>query len=111
MAAAISLYLDENLSPEITIQLRLRGIDAISVRDMGLFGDTDDNHLIRATAMGRVLVTSDTDFLKLALEVPEHPGVIFGEQQAHSLGDWVKQLELICFVMTADEMKNHIEYI
>ena len=33
MAAAISLYLDENLPPTITQQLVRRGIDAVCVRD------------------------------------------------------------------------------
>lgn len=35
MEAGIRLYLDENLSPRIAEQLRLRGIDAISVREYG----------------------------------------------------------------------------
>ncbi len=66
MAAAVRLYLDENLSPKIAEQLRLRGIDAISARDAGTLGDTDPNHLKRAIEMERVLVTTDVDFLRLA---------------------------------------------
>ena len=62
MEAAIRLYLDENLSPEITEQLKLRGIDAVCVRDLETLGDSDKNHLERATRLGRVLVTSDVDF-------------------------------------------------
>ena len=66
MEAAIHLYLDENLSPKITNQLKLRGIDAVSARDLGTLGDSDESHLARATRMGRVLVTSDVDFLRFA---------------------------------------------
>lgn len=111
MEAAINLYLDENLSPRIAEQLRLRGIDAVCVHDLALLGDEDNNHLQRATQMKRVLVTTDTDFLRITAEGAEHAGIVFGAQEDHSLGDWVKILELLCFVYTAEEMKNHVEYV
>lgn len=111
MATSIRLYMDENLSPEIANQLRLRGIDVVSVRDLGLLGDSDENHLVRALEMGRVLVTCDADFLIMSATQIEHAGIIFGKQEDHSLGDWVKGLELICFVYNADDMKNHVEFL
>ncbi len=103
--------MDENLSPELANQLRLRGIDAVSVRDLNLLGDSDENHLTRALEMGRVLVTSDADFLIMSATQVEHAGIIFGKQEDHSLGDWVKGLELICFIYNAEEMKNHVEFL
>ena len=111
MAAAISLYLDENLTPKIAAQLRQKGIDVVTVADLGLTGDTDVNHLVRATEMGRVLVTADTDFLRLAAGGMEHAGIVFGIQEDNTIGDWVKALELVCFVYTSDDMKNHVEYL
>lgn len=111
MAAAISLYLDENLTPKIAVQLRQKGIDVVTVYDLGLVGDTDANHLSRATQMGRVLVTADTDFLRLVAEGVEHAGIVFGVQEEHTVGDWVRALELICFVYTAEDMRNHVEYL
>ena len=111
MAVNIRLYIDENLNPEIANQLRLRGVDAASVRDLALLGESDNNHLIHAVGMGRVLVTSDTDFLTLGSGEIEHDGIIFGVQEDHSIGDWVKGLELICFVYDANDMKNHIEFL
>ena len=62
MAAGIRLYLDENLSPRIAEQLRRRGVDIVTVYDLGVAGDTDESHLERATGLNRVLVTADTDF-------------------------------------------------
>lgn len=111
MGAAIRLYLDENLSPAIAEQLRLRGIDAISVRDLNLLSDSDENHLRRAVAMERVLVTADADLLVMASEGVEHTGIVYGKQNRHSIGDWVTKLELICAVYDADDMKNHVEYL
>ena len=111
MAAGISLYLDENLTPKIALQLQRRGIDVVTVRDLGLLGDSDENHLTRATAMGRVLATGDEDYLVMASSGIQHAGIIFGIQTDHGIGDWVKALELICLVYTADDMKNHVEYL
>jgi uncharacterized protein with PIN domain len=111
LEAGISLYLDENLSPKIARQLRLRGIDAVCVRDLGYLGDEDRNHLDRATRLRRVLVTTDVDFLQIAQEGWPHAGIIFGVQQHYTIGDWVKRLELICFVYSPDDMQNHVEYL
>lgn len=111
MAAAISLYLDENINPKIAEQLERRGITAVTVRDLGLLGDTDANHLNRATEMEYVLVTCDSDFLRMAAEGIEHAGIVFGIQETTSIGDWVKGLELICSVYTAEDMVNHVEYL
>jgi hypothetical protein len=111
LATSLRLYIDENLSPEIASQLRLRGVDALSVRDLDRLGDTDDNHLKRAIAMDRVLVTSDTDFLIASSSGVEHNGIIFGVQEDHSIGDWVKGLELICFVYDMNDMKNRVEFL
>lgn len=111
LEVAIKLYLDENLSPKIAEQLQRRSIDAITVRDLDQLGDTDENHLARATELGRILVTADTDFLIMASEGIEHTGIIFGVQENLSIGDWVNRLELVAAVYTPDEMKNHVEYL
>lgn len=111
MAAAIRLYLDENVPIVIADQMRRKGIEVFTVRDLGLRGDTDINHLRRATEMGCVLCTHDDDYLKLAAEGEEHAGIVFGRQVVHTIGDWVRGLELICAVYTAEDMRNHIEYL
>ncbi len=48
-------YLDENVQVVIAQQLRKRGIDAVTVRDLGTLGDEDITHLTRATEMGYLL--------------------------------------------------------
>ena len=111
MAAALKLYIDENISPRIAEQLRVRGIDAICVQEIEQRGDSDQNHLARATSEERVLVTTDSDFIDLATQGVEHASIIFGAQEKFSLGDWVKRLEIVCYVYTADDMRNHVEYL
>jgi uncharacterized protein with PIN domain len=104
-------YIDENLTPEIALQLQLRGIDAISVRDLDSLGETDEIHLQRATEMGRIVVTTDVDFLRLAASGVEHAGIIFGRQQKYHIGDWVKELASFVLVYDMTDFVNHVEYI
>jgi len=111
LAADIKLYLDENMNPKLAEQLRLRGIDAIHVQEIEAKGESDKQHLARATEQGRALVTTDSDFIDLATQGVEHAGIIFGAQESHSFGDWVRGLELICFVYEVEDMKNHVEYL
>jgi predicted nuclease of predicted toxin-antitoxin system len=111
LAAAVRLYLDESLSPRIAEQLRRRGIDSVSARDLATLGQSDPDHLARAIAMNRVLVTADPDFLSMAATGLNHPGIVFGAQEDHTIGDWVKGLETLCLVYSADDMIDHVEYL
>lgn len=107
----IRFYLDENLPVAIATQLKSRGIDVVTVRDLGLLGDSDENHLQRAAEMGRVLCTHDNDYIELASDEFEHAGIVFGQQELHYIGEWVKYLELMHAVYTPEEMKNRVEYL
>ena len=70
LATPIRFYLDENMQVAIADQLKRRGIDVVTVRDLNLLGDTDINHLKRAVEMGRVLCTYDADYVELAMSAP-----------------------------------------
>lgn len=111
LAAAVRYYLDENIPVVIAQQLLRRNIKAVTVRDLDLLGDTDENHLQRAARMKYVLCTHDTDFIELAQAGIPHAGIVFGIARKHIIGDWVRGLELIFTVYTMDDMRNHIEYL
>ncbi|MCL4806164.1 MAG: DUF5615 family PIN-like protein [Anaerolineae bacterium] len=108
---ALRFYLDENLPIEIARQLRARGIDVVTVRDIKRLGDSDENHLQRAAADNRVLCTFDTDFIRLALEGHSHAGIVLGQPELHYIGAWVSFLELMHAVLSAEEMRDTIEYL
>jgi hypothetical protein len=95
----------------IAKQLRRRGIEVVTVLDLGLLGDKDINHLARAAEMGYVLCTYDADYIQLASGGTQHTGIIFGQAEKHLVGEWVKGLELIYGVYTAEDMRNCVEYL
>lgn len=111
MAEPLRFYLDENLPVEIARQLRLRGIDVVTARDLGLLGGGDVQHLARAQAMGCVFCAHDADFLELAASGVEHQGIVFGQQDVHYIGDWVNWLTLMHAIYTANDMTNRIEFL
>lgn len=111
MAAKIRFYLDENIPIAVAVQLQRRGIDAVTVRDLDLLGESDLNHLLNALAEKRVLCTHDSDYLQMVQEGAKHAGIVFGQQAQHGIGDWVAFLELVHSVYTVEEMFNRVEYI
>lgn len=109
MGSDIRLYFDESVQVAVAEQMRQRGVDAVTARDLGVLGDKDINHLRRAGEMGRVLCTFD--FLRLHAEGISHAGIVIAQHFDTTVGDWVRGLELLCGVLMADEMKDHIEYL
>lgn len=109
--AKLRFYLDENVPVQVARQLALRGIDAVTVRDLDLFGDADRNHLINATVQGRVFCTYDSDLLQIASSGIQHAGIVFGQQDVHYIGDGVNWLSLMHAVYTSDEMSGRIEFL
>lgn len=107
----IRFYLDENVPVTVATQLQRRGVDAVTVRDLGFLGDSDANHLARATRLGYILCTNDADYIDMATTGIEHAGIVFGQQHKHSVGEWVRFLELLASVLDPNEMHNRIEYV
>ena len=111
MAKVLRFYLDENIPVEVARQLSARGIEAVTVRDLGLLGESGERHLEFAVAAGYVICTNDADFLRVAATGIDHSGIIFGQQSSHYIGDWVNRLTLMHAVYSADEMQNRVEYL
>jgi predicted nuclease of predicted toxin-antitoxin system len=104
-------YFDESVELAVSQQLERAGIDAVSVHSLELLGDSDDNHLQRATALNRVLCTYDQDFLRLAVSGESHHGIIFAQHQQATIGGWVHEIKAIHARMDADDLVDQVLYL
>lgn len=107
----IRFYIDENVQIEVMSQLVQHGIEAVSAKSLEKLGDTDTNHLQRATEMGHVLCTHDQDFLRLSAEGVPHAGIVFAQQNQSTIGGWVRQLRRLHDEFTAEEMVGRVEFV
>ena len=112
---AIALYMDVHVPQAITEQLRRRNIDVLTAFEDETQELPDDQLLMRVTQLKRVLFTQDIGFKVLAenwqVEGKEFSGLIFGHQLGGTIGQFVKDLELIAKASEADEWMNTVEYI
>jgi hypothetical protein len=111
----IRLYMDVHVRREVTVGLRIRGVDVLTAQEDGAARLADAELLTRATELGRVLFSQDTDFLREAAACQESglafSGVIFGEQLALTVGRCIRDLELIAKVYDPPDIANCIEFL
>lgn len=106
----VSYYVDEHIAKVVVSGLRRRGGDVLTVAEAGLAGATDEVHLARARAEGRVLFTRDDDFLRLHADDSDHAGIVYA-RRGTSIGDIIRGLMLIHQVLDPDEMHGHVEFL
>jgi hypothetical protein len=111
----VKLYMDEQVPRQITLGLRLRNIDVLTVQEDDRSGLDDPNVIARATELQRVLFTRDDDFLTIASDYlasgTEFIGIIYAHQKLASIGDCVRDLELIANASDLPDFLNHVEYL
>ena len=111
MSDRISFHLDENVDPDIALALRRQSIDVTTTAEMGLIGQTDEAQLAFAHQQERVIVTHDTDFLRIASQTTDHWGIAFCKKDVRTLGEIIRSLVLIYELLTPDEMNGWVEYL
>jgi predicted nuclease of predicted toxin-antitoxin system len=58
-----------------------------------------------------VIVTDDTDFLRIAALTTEHPGVVFCRRTRHTIGEIINFVILIHELYSPDDMVGRVEYL
>lgn len=107
----IAYHLDEHIDPRVADALRLHGISVTTTVEANLRSTVDAVQFHFAVSERRVIVTQDSDFLKLAKSTTYHSGIVFVTGGKRTIGELVRWLILIYEVMTPVEMENYIEYI
>jgi|688.fasta_scaffold21202_4 hypothetical protein len=113
---SIRLYLDEDSMDWVLVEaLRSRGIDIVTVQEVGTQGYRDDEQLAWATAQNRVLYSHNiADFCRLHSEWLElgrlHSGIALMAQDT-AIGDQVRGLTGLVRLRTAEAMVNQLLFL
>lgn len=111
----IALYMDEHIHLAITIGLRFRDVDVLTVQEDGRTGTSDPLILDRATEVRRVVFSQDQDFLVEAnrrqVERVNFPGVIYAHQQLVTIGNCIRDLEIIAKASKPEDLANRVQYL
>lgn len=111
----VRFLLDVHVPKAVALGLRLRGVDVLTAQEDGSGQLEDRDLLLRALALGRILVTQDEDLLREGTDFLTgcHPfaGIIYAHQMGISIGRFVSDLEMIAAAMTADEWQGRIEFL
>ena len=112
---AVSLYMDVHIPWSITDQLRRRGMDVLTAIEDRADEFPDDAILQRAYELGRVVFTQDIRFKTLAEQWQrrERPfaGLLFGHQLHGTIGQYVRDLELISQASEPGEWQNTVGHL
>jgi hypothetical protein len=112
---AVALYMDVHVPGPITTQLRLRGIDVVTVQDDGRAIATDAALLSRAKELDRLIFTQDILFRAMAenwqRDGRSFAGLLFGPQLGGTIGQYVEDLELIAGASELHEWRNVVQFL
>jgi predicted nuclease of predicted toxin-antitoxin system len=110
----IKLYLDENVPEAVSVALRLRGYDVVTVKEVGRKGLSDIEQFKYVSSENRVILTFNiADFYKIHLkfmrEGTEHAGIILSKQLP--IGTIVKALLKLLSDIKYEKVKNNIIWL
>ena len=112
---SVDIYTDESVPVAVAAGLKRRGVTAISAREAGNLGLSDEEQFAYAYTHHLLLFTHDTDFLQLAhrfaITGQEHWGVVYSHQNKLSIGDCIRRLKEIADLYTQEDFRNRIEFL
>ena len=112
---SLPLFFDHNVDFRITLGLRLRSIDVLTAAEDGSARLHDEALMLRAKDIGRVLFSQDEDLLVIARQWQstgqQFPRLIFAHQLRITIGQAIRDLELISRVLAHGDLANRVEYI
>jgi hypothetical protein len=113
----IRFYVDEDAAEHAVVErLRRSGVDAVTVLECGHGEKTDEEQLAFARREGRVVYTLNAGhFSRLHRELlsagREHAGIVVIPRQRYSIGEKIRRLLSLVDAVSAEEMKNRLEYL
>ena len=107
--------MDVHVEQAISTQLRRRGLIVVTAQTDGTARLPDREILARATALDLVVFTRDPDFIEIATYNVtigvNFSGVVYAQMHKVSIGQCVKDLDLIGRGYDPLDMANSVEYL
>jgi hypothetical protein len=111
----VAFYMDAHVPHAITEQLRLRAVDVVAATEEGTHRLPDDQLLETASALGRVVFTHDHRFRAMAEQWQrdgrQFAGLAFGPAEGASIGQYVRDLEIIAKASDPGEWLNTVMFL
>lgn len=112
---SVALYMDAHVPWPLTNGLRQRGVGVITAQEDGTDSIEDIELLQQATALGRVLFTYDSDFLRAAAMLQSRSipftGIVILRGEGVDLGQCLDDLELIGKAYDSHDILNLVEFL
>lgn len=109
----VSLSMGFHVPQAITEQLRRRGFDVLTAQEDRSAELSDENLLLRAMQLQRVVFTHDLRFHALAVtwqrEGRVFAGLLYGDQTGVGIGAYVRDLELIAVASESSEWTSSVQ--
>ena len=105
---------DEHVKSGIVEGLRRRGVDIVTVQELGL-NETDDEVLLtEATRQGRLMLSCDADFLAIHDEwlntARPHAGIIYWPQ-SRAIGEAIRRIFQFVASTDSDQAANNVKFL
>lgn len=108
----VAFYADENFPSPVIHAARKYGVDILTVIEDGRGGRSDEDVLLRATELGRVVLTHDHDFFEIVQRWQEtsqsFAGVCFTKQQKLTYRELIEELIFVGQVGLPDVFRERL---
>ncbi|MEX2142362.1 MAG: DUF5615 family PIN-like protein [Pirellulales bacterium] len=112
---SLSFFFDHHVDFRITQGLRLRLIEVLTAAEDGSSRLHDEGLMLRAAELERVVFSQDEDLLAIARKWQQtgqpFPGLVYAHQRRITIGQAVRDLELMGRALEPADMENRVEYL
>lgn len=109
MAMKVRFHLDESAHGAVADGLRRRGIDVTVSAEVGPLGASDEQQFSYSRADGRVLITCDAGFLRLAARGVPH--CVYCLARARTIGDIIRGAERLGLEIDPTEWEDRVAFV
>jgi hypothetical protein len=112
---SLRLYMDVHVPAAVTAALQQKGVDVLRAQDDGAATLDDGPLLERSTSLGRVMFSQDRDMLAEASlrqrQGLAFAGVIYGHQLEVTVGQCIRDLEIIAKAGEQEDLAGRVEFL